>query len=1516
MTPIFLLLKALAPGQRWITVHPNGPNEKGQPILIQPAGDGSYHVIGGAGGRLNYLKLTGVKEETSYKSEAKQRAQTRREEAKRQTARDKAAGTAGSKAKIKEGLKAVLGDERVKLVEAVAEALGWKQEDLAFDAAAVANLSPTAKAKAEKEHADHVMRKVKEAVDFQRRSLLIDAEARQEAGLGEIPLTTSEPGDLSVQDLDPVEQETKGFGFSPDYKKRAEAAGATKESIQAEAKEIRGPEAAAKAEAKAESKEKQTDMGEAIGKELVQIRELPPALDPAKKIEAKQAIAVLKAARAFAMVQAEVRKKVAAVGKADVVEPQAYVVEVAGRPVDQDVVAGLETDLKTIRTRAFLSQVGEIAGTRESLGRYIGVGAYNAVNSLALVAGGASLIDRSVVDVVGVAGASQVLARRLRKDLTDKEFNAVVEAMEVYHTDRYMAVSREALQEAKDWHEMAHEIEIGEARDGSDLATAQELNAKRREFTGNAQRTLGTALGEMEANAALTFALGQPTKTDVQTSLGKTSVENAVTQMRALGLERGDYTIDTAGKSTLLTVHESGLDKLAAPVNAEDLKVIRDSLSIINGEHDEDDWLPEGVSARPDLALNAKAGVAPRLAKPFNPSGDVGQSVADYIGGRAADGDAPADIMAGLLSEDIMAKVDRTAFLDSLNAIAPLYDAGGKMVRAEAYADTFNALADEFVERTYGADRTPLQRQNFKVDEHAMDALHRALSNTPEGVAAFKPVGELTPQDQTALRKVFAKEYAKSDPKAESLRAAVEKLDKEEPAKESEGLFGVGPNPEHATWKAERDKAAQAFNDASMTWGKYVETMGSPQAAYASLGDVVKSNVLRDFADAHNKLVPGSPLKLGRQVISNDLRHLDALNPAAREKRSEDQRRLFDSLRNRVAGKYASGTVAEKAEAARAAEEAASQAQMGLFGATEEEEAPDRPLDMGERYSIGHAAERQIASMMSVVGANFRAGRPSKVMRPTMSGKYVARQRAVKLIGQNKRVMLGMGVGSGKTAIMLSGFSDLMSKGKVKKGLFAVPSVVQGEFHGAALSMLEPGKFKWHADPGASRESRLKAYKDPENNFTVVTHQGLREDFDHIASGDGMTAGKFDVMSPADRKTYAKGLMDREGWNLGYFAVDEGHNLLNRAGKANSHLANVMDAISGNSEYHVMASADPVKNDASEAFDLLAKMEPQRYTDRDAFMRKYGVDTEVSRDALRREMARHVYSASIDPGVKGNKTSVDVEVSKEAGQTSDLKAIDDAASSARLARMHGTVDVQAMKVLAPFAFQGVDSAGEAAVAKRLQEGLPMIHQTALQHAIDDGAKTEALSKLANERRGKPGVVFAHRLDRVDEISKRLTAEGHRVVVLSGADSSKEKDQKKADYQAGKYDILVASDAGAVGANLQAGKWLVQYDTPMTAMLHAQRNGRIHRMGQTSDVELIDLVANHPAERRNRDRLSKKYALRSVMTSPQDGLDDQGLAGYLSRARAGKLEAGQKTFDVADTDIEPTAKPGDQMELAA
>ena len=88
----------------------------------------------------------------------------------------------------------------------------------------------------------------------------------------------------------------------------------------------------------------------------------------------------------------------------------------------------------------------------------------------------------------------------------------------------------------------------------------------------------------------------------------------------------------------------------------------------------------------------------------------------------------------------------------------------------------------------------------------------------------------------------------------------------------------------------------------------------------------------------------------------------------------------------------------------------------------------------------------------------------------------------------------------------------------------------------------------------------------------------------------------------------------------------------------------------------------------------------------------------------------------------------------------------------------------------------------------------------------------------------------------------------------------------------------------MGMNLQSGRYLIQHDVPMTAKTHSQRNARIDRIGQKNGIELIDLEADHKEERRSRDRLEKKYALKDMMASPLDGLDDSGLAWYLKQAR--------------------------------
>ncbi len=482
----------------------------------------------------------------------------------------------------------------------------------------------------------------------------------------------------------------------------------------------------------------------------------------------------------------------------------------------------------------------------------------------------------------------------------------------------------------------------------------RELNQKRMDALDSANRILGQTLGEMEANAALIMSMKQGSKDKLEVSLGNISLEDAITRARAIGLDRGDYQLNSVGSERFLSVNQPGIDRLAKPITRADQAQIRGNLDIMEGRHDEDGWLPKGIANRPDLATHVQPGIAPRLAQQFDAAQGVEQGLKDYIGGRAADGDAPADIVADLLSQDMIEKAgDKDAYLTALDKLAPLKDANGKLIRAEDHQANFEQFADEFVSSKYGGDRSPLHRQTFETNQQSVDALHRALSEEPAGVLAYQPVGDLGAKGQKALRDWWWSAVGKKDDKAAGLRAELDAHVKNEPEKESVDMFGeTSTNPAWHAWKQERDEKAEALNAAGLDWNKYTAIMGGTAKAYQAVQDMLRGKVAQHFHQAYNTLNPQAPIKLGRTVISGNLNHLDAVDPSAREKRIDEQRQMVDSLRERIAGKYASGAVSDKLDAAREQKAAAEQSQMGFFATEPEPEAENHGDDVASRQEL------------------------------------------------------------------------------------------------------------------------------------------------------------------------------------------------------------------------------------------------------------------------------------------------------------------------------------------------------------------------------------------------------------------------------------------------------------------------------------------------------------------------------------------------------------------------------------
>lgn len=82
-----------------------------------------------------------------------------------------------------------------------------------------------------------------------------------------------------------------------------------------------------------------------------------------------------------------------------------------------------------------------------------------------------------------------------------------------------------------------------------------------------------------------------------------------------------------------------------------------------------------------------------------------------------------------------------------------------------------------------------------------------------------------------------------------------------------------------------------------------------------------------------------------------------------------------------------------------------------------------------------------------------------------------------------------------------------------------------------------------------------------------------------------------------------------------------------------------------------------------------------------------------------------------------------------------------------------------------------------------------------------------------------------------------------------------------DYFKSNSKVLIVTDAGSEGLNLQFCNTIINYDLPWNPQKIEQRIGRCHRYGQTHDVVAINLLnTDNEADRRVYDILSKKFEL--------------------------------------------------------
>ena len=110
-----------------------------------------------------------------------------------------------------------------------------------------------------------------------------------------------------------------------------------------------------------------------------------------------------------------------------------------------------------------------------------------------------------------------------------------------------------------------------------------------------------------------------------------------------------------------------------------------------------------------------------------------------------------------------------------------------------------------------------------------------------------------------------------------------------------------------------------------------------------------------------------------------------------------------------------------------------------------------------------------------------------------------------------------------------------------------------------------------------------------------------------------------------------------------------------------------------------------------------------------------------------------------------------------------------------------------------------------------------------------------------------GVVFTEYADTAEWVVARLRDAGYSAEMYSGRQLSATRDEVRAAFMRGEFQIIVSTDAGNEGIDLQSAHVLANYDIPWSLVRLEQRMGRIHRVGQNEEVELYNLIATGTRE---------------------------------------------------------------------
>ncbi|MFC0522636.1 DEAD/DEAH box helicase [Pontibacillus salicampi] len=403
----------------------------------------------------------------------------------------------------------------------------------------------------------------------------------------------------------------------------------------------------------------------------------------------------------------------------------------------------------------------------------------------------------------------------------------------------------------------------------------------------------------------------------------------------------------------------------------------------------------------------------------------------------------------------------------------------------------------------------------------------------------------------------------------------------------------------------------------------------------------------------------------------------------------------------------------------------------------------------------------------------------------------------------NGRAILADEVGLGKTIEAGLILKEYMIRGLVKKVLILAPASLVNQWVGEMNQ-------KFYIPAAAQRKTHIWDYE------VVVSS-----------------------IDTAKRAPHREIILDTE---YDMIIIDEAHKLKNHKTKNYEFVQQLKK------KYCLLLTATPVQNHLVDIFNLVSILKPGHLGNYEDFTKQFGKNrNQLSNDEhlkslVKKVMIRHRREETGVDWTKRHVETISLEFSKEEQEAYDFLS---RITSGGFAFANITLlrELCSSREACFLSIQNMLK-NEDIHPERAEQLKEMVHY--IEQMPHHSKAKKVVEFLSNAKKDEKFIIFTEYRATQYYLQWYLQQHGITSVPFRGGFKRSKKDWMRHLFQT-QAQVLIATEAGGEGINLQFCSNIINYDLPWNPMRLEQRIGRVHRFGQKEDVHIYNFAVQHTIE---------------------------------------------------------------------